>query len=159
MVCGAYNPNFMVLTVLFHRYANMDYILAEVLKHHSTSLHKIITYDIACQWSKNLEARLNKLPSSIRLSNIGSHDELIPKLHVLAHKAPCPTQRSLNYHVGSGCTDGEGIEHTHAASGPLCAATKQMGPGYRHDAIDSQWNHWNWCKVVGLGKSLAYDIT
>ena len=106
MVHGAYNPNFMVLTVLFHRYVNMDYILAEVLKHHLTSLHKIITYDIVCQWSKNLEARLNKLPSSIRLSNIGSHDELIPKLHVLTHKAPCPTQRSLNYHVGSGCTDG-----------------------------------------------------
>ena len=54
--------------------------------------------------------------------------------------------------------DGEGIEHTHATSGPLWTATKQMGPGYCHDAMDSQWNHWNWCKVVGLGSSLYFKL-
>lgn len=123
------------------------------MKHHSTALHKVITYDIACQWSIYLESRLKKLPPGVRVSEIGSHDDLVPKLHALAHKAPCPTQRSLNYQPGCGRTDGEGIERTHAASGPLSAATKQMGPGYRHDAMDSQWNHWNWRKIVGLGKS------
>ena len=145
-----------VLTVIFYRYANMDYILAEVLKHHLTVLHKIITFNIACQWSKSLENQLKKLPVGIRVSDIGSHDELIPMLHVLAHKAPCPTQHSLNYHPGSRHMDGEGIECTHTASGPLGTATKQMGPGYWHNTIDSQWNHWNWCKVVSVKTTLLY---
>lgn len=130
----------------------MDYILACVLKHHETSLHKVISYDIACQWSKNMDYRLSKLPRAVRVMDIGTHEEVIPKLHSLAHKVPCPADRSVNYMPGAGRTDGKGIEQTHAASGPLCAATKQMGPGYRHDAMDAQWNFWNWRKIVGLGE-------
>jgi hypothetical protein len=51
---------------MIYRYANMDYVFASVLKHHDTNLHKVVSYDIACQWSVNLPERLAKLPSNIR---------------------------------------------------------------------------------------------
>ena len=108
----------LVLTRVLLRYTNMDYIFAEVMKCHSMALHKIITYNISCQWSIHLESWLKKLLHSVRISDISSHNNLIPKLHILAHKAPWPTQHSHNYQPGCGHTDGEGIEHTHTADMP-----------------------------------------
>jgi hypothetical protein len=37
----------------------------------------------------------------------------------------------------------------------LCASTKQMGPGYRHDSMDAHWLFWNWQKIVGMGESFS----
>ena len=62
---------------------------------------------------------------------------------------------SLNYVGGAGRTDGEAIECTHATTGLLSGSTKQMGPGYRHDALDTHWQFWNWQKIVGLGKLIT----
>ena len=106
----------MILTVFSLGYANTDYIFAKVIKHYSMALHKVITYDIACQWSIHLKSWLKKIPLGVRIDDIGSHD-LVPQLHILRHKAPWPTQCLLNYQPG-GHTDGEGIECTHATSGP-----------------------------------------
>jgi hypothetical protein len=132
------------------RYANMDYVFASVLNHHDPKLHKVISYDITCQWSVNLQEHLSELPSSI-CPSLGSADFVIPKLHVYSHKLKCQTNYSLNYLPGAARTDGEGIERMHSNMGPVCASTKQMGPGYRHDCLDWQWTHWNWQKIVGLG--------
>lgn len=130
----------------------MDYVLASMLRFHDPSLHKVVSYDIACQWSKSLLDRLAVLPKIVRPSDVGTLETLIPKLHVHSHNPPCPTVNSLNFREGVGRTDGEGIERVHSMSGPICASTKQMGPGYRHDAMDANWLFWNWQKVVGMGK-------
>lgn len=127
----------------------MDYILASILQHHSSALHKVISYDIACQWSKHLLKRLRALPRKIRLKEVGSYITVIPKLHSNAHNPPCPTAYSLNYIDGAGCTNGEAIERTYAATGLLSGSTKQMGPGYRHDSLDTHWQFWNWGKITG----------
>lgn len=145
------------LTLPPFSYANMDYIYASVLKHHDEKLHKVVSYDIACQWDKHLETRISALPPSIRPPSIGSHEAVIPKLHVQAHNPPCPTDYSYNYLPGAGRTDGEGIERTHAATGPVCSSTRQMGPGNRHDALDAHWLFWNWQKIVGMGKYPIYS--
>ena len=130
----------------------MDYILASMLLHHSPDLHKVISYDIACQWSKHLLERLKALPQKVRPKNVGSYITVIPKLHVNAHNPPCPTDFSLNYVNGAGCTDGEAIEHTHAIMGLLSGSTKQMGPGFCHDTLDTHWQFWNWQQIVGFGE-------
>src|SRR5882724_7168418 len=96
------------------RYANMDCIFSSVLKHHDTNLHKVVSYDIACQWSVNLPECLAKLPSNIRPPALGSTDIVIPKLHVYSHKLNCKTDYSLNYLWGARHMDGEGIERTHS---------------------------------------------
>jgi len=143
---------------MIYRYANMDYIFASILKHHDTNLHKVVSYNIACQWSVNLPECLAKLPSNIRPPALGSTDIVIPKLHVYSHKLNCQTDYSLNYLRGAGRTDGEGIERTHSNTGPVSASTKQMGPGYHHDSLDWHWTHWNWQKFVGLGKCYCHFI-
>jgi hypothetical protein len=129
----------------------MDYVFASALKHHNRELQKVISYDIACQWWINLLKCLNKLPLHIRPPPLGPTDVVIPKLHVYSHKLECQTDYSLNYLPGAGRTDGEGIERTHSNTGPVCASTKQMGPGSRHDSLDWHWVHWNWQKIVGMG--------
>jgi hypothetical protein len=129
----------------------MDYVFASALKHHDHELQKVVSYDIACQWWINLLECLNKLPLHIRPPPLGPTDVVIPKLHVYSHKLKCQTDYSLNYLDGAGHTDGEGIERTHSNTGPVCASTKQMGPGSHHDSLDWHWVHWNWQKIVGMG--------
>ncbi|KAJ7711574.1 hypothetical protein B0H16DRAFT_1343629 [Mycena metata] len=137
------------------RYANMDYIFASLVRHHDPRLMKYISYDICCQWSKNLIERLKKLPPNLRLHLVISIVRfLIPKLHIYGHKLLCQLLFSLNFTLGSARTDGEGIERPWANIGPVATSTREMGPGSRLDTLDDHWSHWNWQKLVGLGALL-----
>ncbi|KAJ7023305.1 hypothetical protein C8F04DRAFT_1271494 [Mycena alexandri] len=137
------------------RYANMDYIFASLMCHHDQKLLKFISYDICCQWSKHLLARLKKLPAKIQLTLILVLVRfLIPKLHIYGHKIQCQLYFSLNYTPGSAHTDGEGIERPWANIGPVATSTRGMGPGSRQDTLNDHWSHWNWPKLVGLGSLL-----
>lgn len=130
----------------------MDYIFASVLRHHNSTLPKVASYDIACQWSKHLISRLKSLPPLVRLV-LALHliRFVIPKLHIHAHTQLCQRTYSLNNLPGAGNTDGEGIERPWANTGPVATSTTEMGPGSRHDTLDDHWGHWNWQKLVGLG--------
>ncbi|THU98047.1 hypothetical protein K435DRAFT_610464, partial [Dendrothele bispora CBS 962.96] len=137
------------------RYANIDFILACLLYHLHHLLPKIISYDIVCQWSKHVISRLKNLPEDVRYEL----DEklvkfVIPKLHIYGHKLACQTKFSLNYTLGVGRTDAEGIERTWANMGPVATSTKEMGPGAHSDTLEDHWGHWNWGKLVGLGELL-----
>jgi hypothetical protein len=45
----------------------MDYIIFSVLR--NVTLRKVVlTYDIACQWSKNFQSRQDELPEHLRLN-------------------------------------------------------------------------------------------
>ncbi|KAJ7030308.1 hypothetical protein C8F04DRAFT_1264074 [Mycena alexandri] len=137
------------------RYANMDYIFASLMRHHDQKLLKFISYDICCQWSKHLLARLKKLPAKIQLTLILALVRfLIPKLHIYGHKIQCQLYFSLNYTPGSARTDGEGIERPWANIGPVATSTREMGPGSRQDILNDHWSHWNWQKLVGLSSLL-----
>ncbi|KAJ7066666.1 hypothetical protein C8F01DRAFT_1208764 [Mycena amicta] len=133
------------------RYANMDYIFASMLRHLDRLLRKIISYDIVCQWWKQLKDRLLQLPPLIRLHLVLELVRfVVPKLHIHGHTLDCQTKYSLNLVPGSGQTDAEGIERAWAVVGGLAGSTRQMGPGSRSDALDDHWCFWNWRKVVGL---------
>ncbi|KAJ7230743.1 hypothetical protein GGX14DRAFT_554223 [Mycena pura] len=132
------------------RYANMDYIVASLLRWIDARLRKILSYDIICQWSKFLKERLKNLLPLVAC-NILLHlfRFMIPKMHIKAHKSLCMLLFSLDYVAGSGQTDAEGIERAWSAIGRAAASTRRCGPGARHNQLDDHWGHWNWTKLVG----------
>ncbi|KAF7295904.1 hypothetical protein HMN09_01134400 [Mycena chlorophos] len=137
------------------RYANMDYIFASIFRHLHLLLRIILSYDIACQWWKELKARLLLLPPLVRLQlALDFIRFVVPKMHIGGHTLNCQHKYSLNLVPGSGQTDAEGIERAWAVVGGLAGSTRVMGPGSRSDALDDHWSFWNWTKVVGLGATL-----
>lgn len=137
----------------------MDYIFASALRHHSLKLSKVGSYDIACQWAVHLLERIKRLPPLVRLHIIFSLTFVIPKLHIYGHKLRCQLNYSFHLHPGVGNTDGEGIERSHSFIGPMGTATREMGPGSRHDTLDDGWGYWNWLKLVSLRTFLRYSLT
>ncbi|KAK6972220.1 CxC2 domain-containing protein [Favolaschia claudopus] len=137
------------------RYSNMDYIYASILRWLHRRLRKVVSYDIVCQWFKNLRERLQDLPPLVRLSLILHLCAfVIPKMHIHAHILACQLLFSLNLLAGAGQTDGEGIERPWANLGGVASSTREMGPGSRADVLDDHFAFWNWCKVLGLGALL-----
>ncbi|KAI0060916.1 hypothetical protein BV25DRAFT_1806418, partial [Artomyces pyxidatus] len=133
------------------RYCNMDYVVFNVLRDRGYQ-DAVISYDIACQWGKNLEARMQDLPESISSSLPASAFELaVPKFHLPAHTEKCHGPYSLNYKKGVGRTDGEAIERNWSFLNGAASSTKEMGPGARHDALDAYCGYWNWKKTLKLG--------
>ncbi|KAJ7908806.1 hypothetical protein B0H13DRAFT_2233210 [Mycena leptocephala] len=141
------------------RYANMDYIFGSILRHHHHKLLKTISYDIICQWWKNLLERMKELPPLVRCHLIlALLWFVIPKMHIHAHTLMCLLLYSLNLVPGSGQTDGEGIERPWSNIGGIASSTRVMGPGARHDTIDCHWGHWNWQKLIHLATTLRRQL-
>ncbi|KAJ7734170.1 hypothetical protein DFH07DRAFT_754473, partial [Mycena maculata] len=132
-------------------YANMDYIFGSVLLHKDPRMRKIISYDIVCQWWRNLVDRLKELPPLVRISLILELCQfVIPKMHIHSHTLLCQLLFSLNLVPGSANTDGEGIERPWSWIGGLAGSTRPNGPGVRSDTLDLHWFFWNWMKLLGL---------
>ncbi len=141
------------------RFVNMDYILASTLVG-ANLFRLLIVYDIACQWSKKLRARMSDLPSNIDIDlNQVEITVAIPKGHIKAHGKQCQSNYSLNYLPGSARTDGEGVERDWAHMNALTASTREMGPGNRQETLDDHWGAWNWEKVKKLGTSLTLSLS
>ncbi len=133
------------------RYANMDFIFSSAITN-LTAKRLVISYDIACQWHKNLRTRLEKITSDYQPDLDSREVEfVIPKFHIGAHGSSCQTKFSLNFRPHMGRTDGENIERGWAWLNPVSLSTREMGPGARQDALDDQWSFWNWRIVVSLG--------
>ncbi|KAF8415032.1 hypothetical protein L210DRAFT_3658007 [Boletus edulis BED1] len=140
------------------KYINMDYLLFSMLRHNSTNILNI-SYDIACQWSKNLSTRIVDLPSSMQFPLSEKRiNFLVPKFHLPAHVEKCQTTYSFNFTKGVGRTDGEAPERGWANINPVASSTKEMGPGARRDTLDDHFGHSNWKKVVSLRHSLLQKL-
>lgn len=127
----------------------MDYLYLSSLRQNVP--RKIVTsYDIVCQWIRNLPQRCDIYPPNI----INSLDinYLIPKFHLPAHQLICHTTYSFNYTPDVGRTDGEAPERGWAAMNPVANSTKEMGPGSRRDTLDDHFGDINWRKVTGMGE-------
>ena len=86
----------------------MDYVFVHAMKDHQ-SVDKIVSYDIACQWSGGLRERIAKFPAHAQIHiREGSIVFVIPKLHWNSHMREGHSPYSLNYRVGSARNDGEG---------------------------------------------------
>ncbi|KAJ7776669.1 hypothetical protein B0H14DRAFT_3508251 [Mycena olivaceomarginata] len=140
---------------VFLRYGNMDYMVASAWQHVRDLLFFLLSYDIMCQWSKNLKECLLKLPPALRF-HLAQYvvKFVIPKLHILGHLAWCQEFFSLLFTLGAAQADMEGIERIWSSSGLMGASTREMGPGSRQDTLDDFWHHWNWNRVVGMSLTL-----
>ena len=134
----------------------MDYIfLASLIGMALTYL--TVSYDIACQWSRNLHSRVTNFPSDMQASFLAAKVKFfVPKFHLPAHGEKCQGPFSLNWWPGVGRTDGEGIERGWSLVNQLATMLREMGPGFRHDTFDNHWSALNWRKLTGLGRQVAF---
>jgi hypothetical protein len=141
-----------------HSYANMDFLVFTSLAGAPSVGSLMISYDIACQWSRNLPRRVNQLPKGIQPSRdlIENTTYAIPKCHIYGHGKRCQETLSFNLLRYSARTDGEEPERWWAHINPVSMSTREMGQGARHDTIDDHAAAWNWRKIVDMGKCLIY---
>lgn len=130
----------------------MDYILLATLI--TTSVSLFVTYDIACQFSKNFKKRLPDFPPCMRLdqARCDSLHWAIPKKHWPVHGAKDHSRYSLNYLPYSGRTYGEGIESSWAHINLVSMSTKEMALSFRQETLDGHWGLWNWQKTIRFGE-------
>ncbi|KAI9061263.1 hypothetical protein FKP32DRAFT_1576322 [Trametes sanguinea] len=132
------------------RYVNMDYIFVQAMQEYLT-VNKLVSYDIACQWSKSILERISRFPAHLQIPlPQGSIRYVIPKLHFRSHIVAGHSPYSLNYMKGAGRTDGEGIERRWWDIQPIAASTKVMGPGQRQGVLEDHWSYANWRKRVDM---------
>ena len=106
-----------------------------------------------CQWSINLRSRIHDFPFP-KAEQLDDKivTRVVPKFHLAAHKESCRASFSLNYEPGVGRSDMEGPERTwFGLQGG--GTTKDQGPGYWSDAMDDKFGHWNWSKLIRLGRT------
>lgn len=111
----------------------------------------LLCYDIACQYGKNFWTRLTTLPSQLQFIKPPNLTFKVPKFHLPAHKVNCHGPFSLNYTMGVGRTDGEGVERNWSWLNDAAPSTSQMGPGARHDTLDDYMGFWNHKKTTEFG--------
>ncbi|KAL1658415.1 hypothetical protein GGF50DRAFT_92641 [Schizophyllum commune] len=129
------------------RYCNMDYVLCSVLSQIG-SAHTTCSYDIGCQYMTNFYERVKKLPVHLQPDPLADLSFGLPVWHGAIHEENCRSRNSLKYHEGVGRTDGEGIERIWSLFNAISYATKEMGEGARHDAIEDKSDSINFVKNI-----------
>jgi hypothetical protein len=126
----------------------MDYFFFSSLKQNPCKM-LALSYDIACQWSRNILTRANIYPQELTESfrNVKSVCYFIPKFHLNAHRQFCQANFSFNFTLHVGQTDGEAPERGLGAINAVANSTKEMGPGSRRDTLDDHFGDYNWRKV------------
>ena len=133
-----------------HSYVNMDYIVLQTLARIVYAL-VLLSYDIACQYSKNFWKRVEDFPPDMRLDRTRTTIKwAIPKKHYAVH-GPNHSHFSLNFQCFCGRTCGEGIESCWHIFNAIAAATIEMGPALRHETLNDHWGAWNWEKILLFG--------
>ncbi|KAG1870583.1 hypothetical protein DFJ58DRAFT_852169 [Suillus subalutaceus] len=113
------------------RYMNMDFLFFSTLRGRCIDTLNV-SYNIACQWHKNLWQRMSTMPLDLHLDHLATFVRF--------------------FYVGR--TDGKAPERGWSNINPVASSTKEMGPGSRRDTLDDHFGDWNWKKVVGLGATL-----
>jgi hypothetical protein len=140
------------------RYANTDYVLMSALRHYAQILRFGISYDIACQYNKNLFMRImhHTFPEDLRQDLKSKHVMFfIPKMHHEDHGAECQAQYSFYHTRGVGRTHGETTEQEWASINKVGVATRENGGGARHGTLEDHWGWWNHQKCIGMGKHMS----
>lgn len=128
----------------------MDYCFLWSIKQNPPA-SVVVSYDIACQWSKNLLARRAVYSPSLVAPTVDLR-YFIPKFHIYAHRDQCQYNYSFNYRPWVGRTDGEAVERSWSALNGLASSTKEMGPGSRRDTLDDHFADYNWRKITSLSQ-------
>ena len=130
----------------------MDFIVFSTLIN-TIVLALTFSYDICCQWSRNLAKRMPQLPPFMHISNdrLRSAKFVLPKFHIYNHGAKCIANFSSNFLWWSAASDLEDPERWWAHINPISMSTKEMSEGSRHDTINDHARSWNWRKITNFG--------
>ncbi|KAJ7302220.1 hypothetical protein DFH08DRAFT_989800, partial [Mycena albidolilacea] len=121
---------------LGERFCNMDFIVFSALLN-TIIFYLILSYDIACQYSKNFWKWMESLPSAMRLGIDRSQVWFkVPNFHLPPHIPGFHSPFSFHYMWGAGCTHGETVEQNWEFSNGAVASTKMMGVGARHATLE-----------------------
>ncbi|KAJ7760606.1 hypothetical protein B0H14DRAFT_3511096 [Mycena olivaceomarginata] len=122
------------------KYLNMDYLYFMTLLG-TLLLCFIVSYDIACQWYKNLWERMRIFPLEAQLGGEKKFMFLVPKFHLPAHIEECNAPK-----------------HGWADANHLANSTSILGPGAWCDTLDTHFQYSNWKKITKLGTVLLDKI-
>lgn len=142
------------------RYANVDFAFRKSVQTYLNHPYLLVSYDIACQYSRNLTKHLLKgFPDIPQLRDLVEWTIFaVPKLHIQGHKDDCQYQYLLNYIEGAGCTARELIETSWAEMNNVGPSTRKMNPGHCHDVLNDLYGDWNWRKVKRMCMSFVFPI-
>ncbi|PBK60799.1 hypothetical protein ARMSODRAFT_897507, partial [Armillaria solidipes] len=121
----------------------------------------VTSYDIACQWSINLEDHIQMYGESLR-PQISKMLYLVPKFHLPGHIKDCQDKYCISCHIHVGKNDGEASERGWAVSNGMASSTREMGPRHRCKKLDQHFEDFNWQKNVlqgSLSGKLIYAVT
>ena len=115
----------------------------------------LVSYDIGCQWVKNLQSCISQYSTSasLDLNDLHYWKVIMPKFHLSGHGEDCQIIYNLNYTKGVGRTDGKRIESGWSQSGSMVVWTRKNGPYARRAILDDHWGSLNWQKLLGLCKA------
>ncbi|KAI0360938.1 hypothetical protein OH77DRAFT_1393632 [Trametes cingulata] len=116
-----------------------------------------LSYDVICSYICRILERF-KTSHPTLLQVVEQLKMLLPKLHMHAHKDLCQVVYAFCYAQGFGLAHGEGVETPWAELNSAGLSTREMSAGGRHDALNSLFNYWNWCKTVKMGTSSVAAI-
>ena len=148
----------IINSLIVQRFANTDYALSRTLLEAENQKWIMLSYDIWCQYGKNLRKRFDEsFPEQAAL--LDRVRGAIPKMHVKNHVKACQQLYAFNYLKFSGETWGENIEGSWAEQNQTAGSTKEQNAGHRHDSLDDFFGFWNWTKMRQLHKCyLIYCI-
>ncbi|KAJ7035891.1 hypothetical protein C8F04DRAFT_954397 [Mycena alexandri] len=150
---GLFMPGGVVDLYRGEGYAHTDYALGMALGDCHDHRWIFLTYDVYCQYFKNITTRFGKWFPSL----MGFIDRLggaVPKMHIRNHIAQCQTQWSTNFQEYLGFLIGELIEGSWAELNQFAGSTKETNQGHRHDILDDGFAQWNWDKVIQMADTL-----
>ncbi|KAJ7042214.1 hypothetical protein C8F04DRAFT_946055 [Mycena alexandri] len=151
VTCARHNmwrPNGIGDLQMGERYCNMDFLFFSALLGY-VWMYIILSYDIACQFSKNIWTRMEKLPAKYHLKiDLKNVRWAVPNFHLPAHKKGCHSPFSFHWLWGAGRTHGETVEQNWEFLNGIAPSTKMMGLGARHTALDGLFSFHNWRRLV-----------
>ena len=121
----------------------------------------VMMYDIACQYVIRPPRRLEHQFSPEAIKGFKSIDSAqlpeklvagIGKYHEPMHVKECRPYNSLHKLPGVGDNFGENAEQNWSYTEGTSAATKEMSPGHRHDAMNDLYGDLNYQLVHGMSK-------
>ncbi|KAK0460313.1 hypothetical protein IW261DRAFT_1587084 [Armillaria novae-zelandiae] len=160
MVCTHHELKLPLCTVDLHVgeiQVEMDFGYLTTVRHFDGVPWIVTSYDIACQWSINLEERIN-IYGDVMRPKIPKKVYLVPKFHLPGHIKDCQEKYCMSFHIHVSENDGEVPEHSWAISNGVAASTREMGPGHRREKLDQHFGDFNWQKNVSQGDTLLRKI-
>jgi hypothetical protein len=152
------------------RFANSDYALAMALRKRKPGevfefklkievddVDEVATYDIACEYFVNLEARF-KVHFPDQLNTIKKMRWGVPALHVQGHQDSCTYLFGTAYMECVGHFHGETAEHYWAEANQLGPHVRQMNLGHRQDTMNNHHGDWNYKKTMKIGEHWQFPM-